>query len=261
MLAIERKSEILAILQREKSVLVAELSQKYNVTEETIRRDLDKLEKEGYVKKTYGGAVLSKNTSMEMPFKVRAKTNKQEKQTIARLVQGTIEEGESIMLDSSTTSLMVARNLKQYKNLTVITNSVEILLELSDCKGIKVISTGGELRDSALSLGGRQAEQMLERYNVDKAVLSCKGVSMEKGITDSNEPEAHIKGTMRECAKTTIWAIDSTKFDNVSFVQLAKFQKGDIVVTDKPLEQRWQEFFQDHAIQVVAYRKSDKVID
>lgn len=251
MLAIERKSEILATLQREKSVLVAELSQKYNVTEETIRRDLDKLAKEGYVRKTYGGAVLNQNTGSELPFRVREKTNKKEKQTIAKLVQGVIGEGDSIMLDSSSTSLMVARNLKQYKKLTVITNSVEILLELSNCKNIKVISTGGELRESALSLGGRQAEQLLERYNVDKAVLSCKGVSMEKGITDSNEPEAQIKSTMRACAKMTIWAIDSTKFDRVSFVRLAKFRKGDIVVTDKPLEPRWTDFLTEQGIQVV----------
>lgn len=251
MLAIERKGEILATLQREKSVLVAELSQKYQVTEETIRRDLDKLEKEGYVKKTYGGAVLSKNTSIEIPFKVREKTNKKEKKTIAGLVQGVIGEGESIMLDSSSTSLMVARNLKQYKKLTVITNSVEILLELSNCKNIRVLSTGGELRDSALSLGGRQAEQMLRRYNVDKAVLSCKGVSMEKGITDSNEPEAQIKSAMRECAKTTIWAIDSTKFDNISFVHLADFREGDIVVTERKLEPRWVEFLGQYSIRTV----------
>lgn len=251
MLAIERKSEILAILQREKSVLVAELSQKYHVTEETIRRDLDKLEKEGYIKKTYGGAVINENTSVEIPFKVRERTNKKEKQIIARLVQEVISEGESIMLDSSSTSLMVARNLKQYSKLTVITNSVEILLELSNCKNIKVISTGGELRESALSLGGRQAEQMLTRYNVDKAVLSCKGVSMDKGITDSNEPEAQIKSTMSQCAKTTVWAIDSTKFDKVSFVQLAHFKEGDIVVTNKPLESRWMDYLADYNIRVV----------
>lgn len=251
MLAIERKAEILATLQREKSVLVAELSQKYQVTEETIRRDLDKLEKEGYVKKTYGGAVLSKNTGVEIPFKVREKTNKKEKQTIAGLVQRLIEEGESIMLDSSSTSLMVARNLKQYRKLTVITNSVEILLELSSCKNIRVLSTGGELRESALSLGGRQAEQMLRHYNVDKAVLSCKGVSMDKGITDSNEPEAQVKSTMRECAKTTIWAIDSTKFGNVSFIHLAQFREGDIVVTDRPLELRWMDYFEEKGIRVV----------
>lgn len=250
MLAIERKREILATLQREKSVLVAELSQKYDVTEETIRRDLDKLEKEGFVKKTYGGAVLNQNTGVEIPFRVREKTNKKEKEIIANLVQELIEEGESIMLDSSSTSLMVARNLKNYKNLTVITNSVEILLELSNCKNIKVISTGGQLRDSALSLGGRQAELMLQRYNVDKAVLSCKGVSMSKGITDSNEPEAQLKSTMRRCGKKTIWAIDSTKFDNVSFVHLAEFQRGDVVVTDKPLESRWMDYFADLGIEV-----------
>lgn len=260
MLAIERKSEILATLQREKSVLVAELSQKYNVTEETIRRDLDKLEKEGYIKKTYGGALLNENTSVEIPFKVRERTNKKEKQMIAKLVQEVIGEGESIMLDSSSTSLMVARNLKQYRKLTVITNSVEILLELSNCKNIKVISTGGKLRESALSLGGRQAEQMLKRYNVDKAVLSCKGVSMEKGITDSNEPEAQIKSTMRECAKTTIWAIDSTKFDKISFVQLAQFKQGDIVVTDKDLEPRWMEYFTDYNIRVVVERHLQELV-
>ena len=126
MLAIERKSEILTILQKEKSVLVAELSQKYGVTEETIRRDLDKLEKEGYVKKTYGGAVLKQKINEDIPFKIREKTNIVQKQKIAKAVAQMIEDGESIMLDSSSTSLMVARNLKQYKDLTVITNSVEV---------------------------------------------------------------------------------------------------------------------------------------
>lgn len=108
MLAIERKSEILTILQKEKSVLVAELSQKYGVTEETIRRDLDKLEKEGYVKKTYGGAVLKQKINEDIPFKIREKTNIVQKQKIAKAVAQMIEDGESIMLDSSSTSLMVA---------------------------------------------------------------------------------------------------------------------------------------------------------
>lgn len=107
------------------------MSQKYGVTEETIRRDLDKLEKEGYVKKTYGGAVLKQKINEDIPFKIREKTNIVQKQKIAKAVAQMIEDGESIMLDSSSTSLMVARNLKQYKDLTVITNSVEVLIELS----------------------------------------------------------------------------------------------------------------------------------
>ena len=131
MLAIERKNEILSILQKEQRVLVAELSTRYHVTEETIRRDLEKLEKEGFVKKTYGGAVLNKNSTIDMPLKIREKTNRKEKQKIAQTVASLIEDGESIMLDSSSTSLMIAQELKKKNKLTVITNSVEVLIELS----------------------------------------------------------------------------------------------------------------------------------
>lgn len=250
MLAIERKGEILAILQKEKSVLVSELSQKYNVTEETIRRDLDKLEKEGYVKKTYGGAVLKQKINEDIPFKVREKTNTIQKQKIAKTVVSMLEDGESIMLDSSSTSLIIAKNLKQFKDLTVITNSVEVLMELSQNKNIRVISTGGILRDSALSLGGSDARRLLRKFNVDKAILSCKGVHLEKGITESNEGESEMKRTMRECAKETIWAIDSSKFDKVSFVTFNEFKEGDKVVTEKNPSAVWENFFTEKKVQM-----------
>ena len=155
-------------------MLVSELSQRYNVTEETIRRDLEKLEREGFVKKTYGGAVLNKNIAVDMPLKIREKTNRREKQIIAQRVAGLVEEGDCIMLDSSSTSLMIAQALKKKEKLTVITNSVEVLIELSGSEGITVISTGGTLRDSSLSLVGKAAQDVLKRYNVDKAILSCK---------------------------------------------------------------------------------------
>ena len=182
MLAIERKNEILSILQKEQRVLVAELSTRYQVTEETIRRDLEKLEKEGFVKKTYGGAVLNKNSTIDMPLKIREKTNRKEKQKIAQTVASLIEDGESIMLDSSSTSLMIAQELKKKKKLTVITNSVEVLIELSGCEGIKVISTGGTLRDSSLSLVGKMAQDVLEKYYVDKAILPARESISQKGL-------------------------------------------------------------------------------
>jgi DeoR/GlpR family transcriptional regulator of sugar metabolism len=238
LLAIERKNEILATLQKEQRVLVAELSQKYNVTEETIRRDLEKLEKEGFVKKTYGGAVLNNNTNVDLPLRIREKTNIREKQIIAKLVADLIEDGETIMLDSSSTSLMVAKNLKQLKNLTVITNSVEVLIEFAGNKGINVISTGGMLRDSSLSLVGKTAERTLMNFNVDKAIISCKGIDLEKGITESNESEAEIKNVMRSCSKTTILAID--------------LRKNDIVVTDNGLPDKWNQYFEDRDIKVIA---------
>ncbi len=251
MLAIERKNEILATLQKEQRVLVSELSQKYGVTEETIRRDLEKLEKEGFVKKTYGGAVLNNNTNVDLPLRIREKTNKKEKIVIARVVSSLIEEGESIMLDSSSTSLMVAKDLKQMKKLTVITNSVEVLVELSGSKGITVISTGGTLRDSSLSLVGKTAEKTLANFNVDKAIISCKGIDIEKGITESNEAEAEIKNVMRSCAKQTILAIDNSKFDNVSFTRVDDLKAGDIVATDMLEDEKWIKYFEDRDIQIV----------
>lgn len=251
MLAIERKNEILETLQKEQRVLVAELSQKYNVTEETIRRDLDKLEKEGFVKKTYGGAVLNKNASIDLPLRIREKTNRKEKQIIALSVAKLVEDGDCIMLDSSSTSLMIAQELKKRKKLTVITNSVEVLIELSGNEGIHVISTGGTLRDTSLSLVGKAAQEVLNHYNVDKAIISCKGVDIEKGVTDSHEMEADVKVSMCSRAKTTILAADSSKLGEVYFVKVCDLKAGDILVTDRPPSQELGEYFEKLGIGVV----------
>lgn len=250
MLAIERKNEILSILQKEQRVLVSELSQRYNVTEETIRRDLEKLEREGFVKKTYGGAVLNKHITMDMPLKIREQTNRKEKQAIARKVASLVEEGDCMMLDSSSTSLMIAQELKKKKKLTVITNSVEVLIELAGNDGIKVISTGGNLRDSSLSLVGKAALEVLSRYNVDKAILSCKGIDIEKGITDSNEMEAEVKIGMRRSAKQTVLAADSSKMGEVFFVKVMNLKKGDILVTDK-IPDDWRRKLDERGVRVV----------
>lgn len=251
MLAIERKNAILERLQKEQRVLVAELSQEYGVTEETIRRDLDKLEKEGYVKKTYGGAVLNENTNIEMPLRIREKTNRREKQTIASLVASMIEDGDSIILDSSSTSLMVAQELKDRKKLTVITNSLEVLIEFSKSKGIQVISTGGLLKSSTLSLIGKNAEKTLENFYVDKAIISCKGLDVRKGVTDSSEDDAEIKKSMVSCSKKLIIAADNTKFGTISFAKVVDFRKGDILVTDSLPDDTWAQRLADIGVVVV----------
>lgn len=251
MLAIERKNEILAILQKEQRVLVSELSQRYDVTDETIRRDLEKLESEGYVKRTYGGAVLNKNISMDMPLRIREKTNRREKQVIARLAARLVEEGDSIMLDSSSTSLMIARELKEMNKLTVVTNSVEVLIEFAGHDGIQVISTGGTLRDSSLSLVGTAAQKVLHGYNVDKAIVSCKGIDMEKGVTDSSDVEADVKNAMRSCAKRTILAVDSSKFGQVSFVRFMELGQGDMLVTDRLPDGGWLQFLEERGAEAL----------
>jgi DeoR/GlpR family transcriptional regulator of sugar metabolism len=243
MLAIERRNKILAILQRDSRVVVSDLSASFNVTEETIRRDLDKLEKEGFAKKTYGGAIINESLNVDLPYTVRKKANVTNKQYIAEIISSMIEDGDHIMMDASSTAVYVAKHLKNKKNITIITNSIEILLELSEVAGWKVLSTGGTLREGSLSLVGYQAEKMITNYHVDKAIISCKGIDLEKGITDSNEMDAHIKKLMFESANIKILAADNSKFNRISFTKIGDLSDMDIMITDSEPDENWKQVF------------------
>lgn len=248
MLAVERRNLILEKLQEEKRVVVSELSQLYNVSEETIRRDLEKLEHEGYAIKSYGGAVINENTSIDMPFNVRKNRNVVGKQKIAELIASMIHDGDQIMLDASTTAVFIAKALKEKERLTVITNSIEILIELADVSGWKIISTGGTMKEGYLALLGSKAEETIRSYWVDKAILSCKAFDREMGIMDSNELFANAKQTMIDAAKMSILAVDHSKFDNTAFARIMNSNKVHAVVTDVKPSVEWMEFFENRGI-------------
>lgn len=256
MLAIERRNKILAMLQRDSRVVVSDLSVSFNVTEETIRRDLEKLEKEGFAKKTYGGAIINESLNVDLPYTVRKKANVSNKQYIAEIISSMIEDGDHIMMDASSTAVYVAKHLKTKKNITIITNSIEILLELSEVTGWKVLSTGGTLREGSLSLVGYQAEKMLTNYHVDKAIISCKGIDLDKGITDSNEMDAQIKKLMFESANTRILAADNSKFNKISFTKIGDLEDIDIMITDTEPDDKWKQVF--NTMQVKTHYKLEK---
>lgn len=251
MLALERRNSILEKLQEEKRVVVNELSQQFGVSEETIRRDLEKLEKEGLATKSYGGAVLNDSTSIDMPFNVRKKANTAGKQKVAELIASIIHDGDHIMLDASSTSVFIAKAIKDKSNLTVITNSIEILIELSDVSDWNIICSGGSLREGYLALIGPKTVEGLTRFNVDKAFFSCKGIDMQKGITDGNEMFSQVKQIMMDSAKETILAVDSSKFDKVAFSKLCDLKEMSAVYTDKKPDDRWLEYFASHDIPCV----------
>ena len=251
MLAIERKNQILNKLKNEQRVLVTELAAYYQVTEETIRRDLDKLEKEGYATKTYGGAIWGNSTKTDLSNTIRNKTNVDAKNTIGELVNRLIEDGDHIMLDDSSTSLYIAKHLKEKKKITVITNSIEILTELATVDGWTVMSTGGRLKPESLSLVGQQAQDMIEKFHVDRAVISCKGLDKQASITDSSEFHSSTKQSMIRSAKQTILALDSSKFDKTSFVTIATLRQIHTVVTEAKPDDSWLQLFREHGIQCV----------
>ena len=251
MLAIERRKEILSRLEAEGKVLVSELAKSFDVTEETIRRDLEKLDREGLASKTYGGAVSKHTATLDLPYKIRIGVNVEEKQRIADTVASMISDGERIMIDSSSTAIYIIKKLKEKKNLTVITNSVVILLELADKPDWTVLSTGGNLREGALSLTGSSAEKMIRSYHVDTAICSCKGLDMEVGVTDSNENDRLIKEAMFDAAERRVLALDGDKFDRKSFVKVCDFGQIHCIVTDREPSERWLNFCKEKGIEVI----------
>lgn len=239
MLAIERKNEILNKLRMEQRVLVSELAVRYGVTEETIRRDLDKLEKEGYATKTYGGAIWGNSTKTDLSYTIRNKTNVEAKTIIATLVSQMIQDGDHLMLDDSSTSLYIAKQLKDKKNLTIVTYSVEIVMELASVEGFTILSTGGQLKPDSLSFTGHQVAETLSRFHVDKAILSCKGIDPAAGITDSAESHAVAKKSMIQNAKEVFLVLDDSKLDKVSFVQIAPLENLDRLILNQKPSQQW----------------------
>ena len=255
MLALERQQTILDIIYKNKSVKVAELSQQFNVTEETIRRDLEKLAKKGIVKKTYGGAILSEHLEdkeLEDPsFDHRIQENRESKAKIGRAVASLIQTGETITLDSSTTSLEVAKYLPKQVPLTVITNSVNAMLELSKNEQVTVISTGGTLRSASMSLVGPTAKRNIMTYYADKAIISCKGLNLTRGVMESNELEKEIKQSFVEVAREVILVVDHAKINRGAIHHLMTLDRVKVLVCDQPLDREWLEMCKEKHIQVI----------
>ena len=251
MLAIERRNAILAKLNVEGKVIVTDLSREFDVTEETIRRDLEKLDNEGLATKTYGGAVANQNLNVDLPYNVRKRANVERKQKIAEKIAEMINDGDYIMLDASSTAIYVTKCILHRKNITLITNSVEIMMELADKSDWNILSTGGSLKKGALSLVGASAERMIRGFHVDLAICSSKGIDMNVGITDSNEKDSEIKRAIFAAANKKILAVDATKFDKISFVHVCNISEIDTVVTDQAPNDRWVEYFKDKDVELV----------
>jgi len=251
MLPIERLEIIKQIALREKKLYVSKLSEKFNITEETIRRDLEKLEQQGIVTRSYGGAILNtEKTNEDIPFFNRSKTNIKEKIYITGKALQFIKEDSTIMADCSSTVFEILKSIKTRGDVSVITNSVEVLSELNQSE-LNIISTGGCINQRSLSFQGPITLSTIKKYSVDIAFVSCKGMDIKKGILDSNEAEAEIKRAMIKQANTVIMLIDHNKYDKTSFVKLIDFEDIDYIITDKKPREEWLELFQLYKLKII----------
>ncbi len=248
MLPLERRQKIIELISINRSVKVIDLSKAFGVTEETIRRDLEKLEVEGVLMRTYGGAVSVKKASEELPLSIRLRDNMEGKRFIGQIMGALVQEGDVIMMGTGTTNLEFARKISLFHKITVITNSLGVISEIVQNDDIDVISVGGTLVRKALAFVGPSATRTIHGYYTDKIILSCKGIDMEKGIMESSETEAEIKRAMLMAGKTVILAVDHTKFNSRSMVTLFDFSHIDIVVTDVKPSEKWLDFFKEKNI-------------
>lgn len=252
LLAPERRAEITRLIETEGSVRVAHLCTRFGVTEETIRRDLETLEKAGVVERTYGGAISPKRISHESPYQGREQLHRKEKEAIAEAVCDMVGDRETILLDASSTSHYVARALMQRKQaLTVMTNSLAITQALSGHQGFTVMCTGGTLRETSLSFVGPHAERALRDYHVDKAIISCKGLDVERGFTDSNDLEVEMKKLMLGAANEVFAVVDSSKWGYVGFALIGPVTSVQRVITDGKVNTAQVERVQEQGVEVV----------
>ena len=227
----KRRGEIKRLLKDEGTISIADLALKLGVSLETIRRDVKPLTDEGAITRIHGAVGLSQHLG-EAPFELRMRENADAKRIIAQFVARTIRNGESIMLDTGTTTSFLARELLQHRNLTVVTNSSDIARTLATVNGNKVFMAGGELRSDSGAAFGVSAIEFVSRFSVAHAVISIGAMDASGGVMDYDLEEAEFARTVLSRGARTVAITDATKFGRRGLVQVCGFGGFDELVTD-----------------------------
>ena len=230
----ERRQMISAMVRERGSVQVAPLAERFGVSMQTIRKDLHFLEERGVAERSYGGAISSDavNVIAEPPVEMKRSMRTDEKARIGRLAASMVSPGESIVLDSGTTTLQIARHLPDDEDITVLTNDLDILVELAAKQRITVVMLGGALRRKNMAFYGAQTVAALNDLHVDKLFLGVDGFDLERGITTHYEPEAMLNRKMVQAARQVIAVTDRSKFSRVCLHRIINVDEVDDLVTD-----------------------------
>ena len=237
MFARERQQQIHRLVEEHGRALVAELAERFDVSEQTVRKDLLTLEREGRVVRTHGGAIAVDRGRPELGFDVRRRLEAQAKARIGAAAAAIVEDGETIAFDASTTALEVARRLRirgGWRSLTVITNGLRIAEELAGQDGITILVPGGSMRWEALSVVGPWGDGFFRRINIAKAFLGAAGFTVQAGLTDATEEEAQIKRAMVASSMEVTAIVDHTKWGRAALATFCRTDRLARVVTDAP---------------------------
>ncbi|GET31341.1 DeoR family transcriptional regulator [Prolixibacter bellariivorans] len=251
----QRREKILELLREDGSAKVASLSALFKVTEVTIRQDLEKLEKDGFVEREHGGAFLKNVEDQVRNFSLVHQENMDKKALIAEKCLEFIESGDTIILDCGSTTTEIAKRLKGLKNITVITNALNIALILGTEPGIDTILTGGEFKAPTLSLTGQKAADSFNGLNVHKLFLATAGISLKAGLTYPSISDIVVKKAMIEAADTTYLVADSTKIGKKALASLGALTIVDYIITDESIKNKHRQVFEEHEIELIIAQK------
>jgi len=228
----DRRREVMKLLAAQGSVQVSELGRRLGVSEMTVRRDLDQLEREGYLRRTHGGAVLGPAVTVERPFAERAENMIAEKQLIGETAARMIDSGDTIILDAGTTTLQIATQLVRREKLLVVTTSLPHAAKTVSLPWASTLLVGGLLKPIELCCVGPTVEKALTDLHADTVFLSASGVDVRHGVTETDMREGYVKRAMVEAARRVILVVDHTKFGNVSFFHVVGLDRVQCIVTD-----------------------------
>ena len=251
MFALERQKRILDFLNTDGAVMVSKLSTELGVTEETIRRDLEKLESKELLRRTHGGALPMDEGSFELSLEKRKSLNVEVKQALARKAVQYIASGDSVFLDASTTTFYMAKELKNMKNITVITNSIRVINELAGVEGIKVIAIGGMVSNNQSLVGAMAENYIAENYFADKMFFSSKGIGDNAIILEGNEQECFIKQQMIKNSQKHYYLCDKSKIGRVGYMRLSTFEDIDCLVVDTDVEGNLKATLDEYNVEII----------
>jgi DeoR family fructose operon transcriptional repressor len=249
----QRHQLIIQKINLEQSIRASELMELFSVSFETVRRDLEYLEGEGYLRRVHGGAILREpDYSREIPLPIRESIYMDEKTELSRIATRYVTDGMTLALDASTTNSQLAKALKtKFERLTIITNSLPIMNELVAIPSFTLILIGGVIRHEEQSIIGDLAEQFVSRFHADLFFMSMSGVTLEEGITDYGVGEIQVKKIMKANAKRTIALADSSKFDLVSLIKLCGATEVERYVTDSKIDRSLVQKYKEQGIEIV----------
>ncbi|QAT50791.1 DeoR/GlpR transcriptional regulator [Caproiciproducens sp. NJN-50] len=246
----ERLQKIAGYVQNKSRASVQELCVLFQVSDSTIRRDLTELENRNLLKRTHGGAVYLQSVGFEPTYSEKEDQFRNEKALIAQRAAELIKDGDSLMIDSGTTTLYLASELSRFKDLTVVTNSILLLQKLSSIKDINIMSTGGILRTNTMALAGPLAEESLNRIRVDKAFIATNGIDMNVGLTTPNVVEASIKQKMMSVADQVYILADHTKIGHISFAKFGSVSEIDACITGNAISENQKIEFEKNNVRL-----------